>query len=345
MIDLKTTGKTMEREFLKTFEFNESVILKELFPNHRSPPCKSQLLELFKGEIKDKLRLDFPSLETTVQVLKNHPRLLARSPRLTPASLLAKLENDKLPRLNNAFDSQATGIDKKLFVRIVKNEIQDPNYNSVDLVNGLMQLFDDIDINGDGNMEWSEFSQFVLDRVADEEIDLTLTNVPISELKLLSQAFSKKPTKYVPGLYKSLVNHPSFVSKIVPTRKSTQFFILENGASEVQHYDQSFHIIGKYGIKKESIYDEKSMVLSCSYDTHEQILCFVSSERKMFFFDGGSRKSLLWIHKCYRHDAYLVFYFGSKKQWITASTGHFLTLWSFNKDEIINQGPITVSMN
>ena len=35
---------------------------------------------------------------------------------------------------------------------------------------GLAKLFSDIDINGDEHMEWSEFTQYIIDSVLEEEV-------------------------------------------------------------------------------------------------------------------------------------------------------------------------------
>ena len=41
--------------------------------------------------------------------------------------------------------------------------VDSPEY--YDLILGLCQMFEEIDINGDGTMEWKEFMQFLLDTV------------------------------------------------------------------------------------------------------------------------------------------------------------------------------------
>ena len=38
-----------------------------------------------------------------------------------------------------------------------------------DLVLGLYQLFQEIDINGDEHMEWSEFTQYIIDIVMGDQ--------------------------------------------------------------------------------------------------------------------------------------------------------------------------------
>ena len=41
-----------------------------------------------------------------------------------------------------------------------------------DLVHGLCKLFDEIDINGDQHMEWTEFTQYIIDAVMQNPIKI-----------------------------------------------------------------------------------------------------------------------------------------------------------------------------
>jgi len=47
----------------------------------------------------------------------------------------------------------------------MKNAIDVPPKDKYDFVNGLNKLFNDIDINNDGDMEWKEFTQYIIDAV------------------------------------------------------------------------------------------------------------------------------------------------------------------------------------
>lgn len=35
-------------------------------------------------------------------------------------------------------------------------------HERVDLINGAVNMFSDVDINGDGNMSWNEFVQYIV---------------------------------------------------------------------------------------------------------------------------------------------------------------------------------------
>ena len=59
------------------------------------------------------------------------------------------------------------GVPKEDFIKETFKLLQEKiNENEkTDLVYGLHKFFSEIDFNGDGNMEWAEFTQFIIDKV------------------------------------------------------------------------------------------------------------------------------------------------------------------------------------
>ena len=51
------------------------------------------------------------------------------------------------------------------YIYLMKSAISAPAKDKYELVNGLINLFEDIDINGDRHMEWKEFTQYIIDTV------------------------------------------------------------------------------------------------------------------------------------------------------------------------------------
>lgn len=72
-----------------------------------------------------------------------------------------------------------------------------------ELVNGLIKLFQDIDINGDGHMEWAEFTQYIIDAVIGSK-DAQLYDArferdrELTELEVIDRAYSRKSKRYTP---------------------------------------------------------------------------------------------------------------------------------------------------
>lgn len=72
--------------------------------------------------------------------------------------LMMMLDNEKLAALEEEFNEHANGIELPNFILLMKSAITHKYEDRFKLVNGLIKLFDDIDINGDKHMEWSEFT-------------------------------------------------------------------------------------------------------------------------------------------------------------------------------------------
>lgn len=82
------------------------------------------------------------------------------------------LDNDKLSLLETTFLSNPNGLKLNEFISLIIDSIQHPKEERIDLVYGLVKLFKDIDINGDGTMEWSEFTQYLIEKmVGNQGID------------------------------------------------------------------------------------------------------------------------------------------------------------------------------
>lgn len=75
------------------------------------------------------------------------------------------LDNEKLAALEEEFNEHPNGIELHNFIWLMKCAIAHSKEEQYDLVNGLIKLFQEIDINGDGHMEWSEFTQYIIDAV------------------------------------------------------------------------------------------------------------------------------------------------------------------------------------
>ena len=88
------------------------------------------------------------------------------------------------------------------FIYLMRSAIQVPEKEKYDFVNGLIKLFTDIDINGDTFMEWSEFTQYIIDAVIGEK-DSTESEgrknkmKELTEQEILDKAYSRKTKRYV----------------------------------------------------------------------------------------------------------------------------------------------------
>jgi len=109
-------------------------------------PFKDVFLKIFKG---------------------NHYYILDRY-RYDISTIMMLLDLDKINKLHDFYSDYPDGIERSLFVKTLEkelpNNLTDPT-DQTNLVYGLYKFFCEIDFNGDGQMQWEEFTQFIIDTV------------------------------------------------------------------------------------------------------------------------------------------------------------------------------------
>lgn len=76
-----------------------------------------------------------------------------------------RLDHERLAALESEFKKSEEGLELPNFIWLLQCAIAHPNNEKFELIRGLIKLFNDIDINGDENVEWSEFTQYIIDAV------------------------------------------------------------------------------------------------------------------------------------------------------------------------------------
>ena len=83
--------------------------------------------------------------------------------------IMVRISLDQLTDLRDEFQAKNMGLNQKEFVEVMlKYLAHDPN-NVVPVVGDLIELFAQVDVNGDGTMEWEEFTNFIIDAGMDVE--------------------------------------------------------------------------------------------------------------------------------------------------------------------------------
>ena len=91
-----------------------------------------------------------------------------------------------------------------------------PIEEKYDLINGLCRLFAEIDINGDNHMEWTEFTQFIIDAVMETSLKRD-ESIILSELKnqedLLNKAHSQNFNRFYASTIVDKCLHQGIIQK------------------------------------------------------------------------------------------------------------------------------------
>ena len=74
-----------------------------------------------------------------------------------------RLSKDRLRRLNRVWEQSEDGLALPEFMKLMILEVPSLKDEKLEMIHGLIRLFKQVDINGDGQMEWSEFVQYIID--------------------------------------------------------------------------------------------------------------------------------------------------------------------------------------
>ena len=85
--------------------------------------------------------------------------------------VMMQVDSSRLSELKAEFTKQDDGLSLEEFVRVMNNfQGKSKNYSTeLNRVSELVELFDQVDINCDGTMEWDEFSSFIIDASTDRD--------------------------------------------------------------------------------------------------------------------------------------------------------------------------------
>ncbi len=146
------------------------------------------------------------------------------------------LDKEKLEALEEEFEAHPDGLEAKNFVwypraatcRLMKCAMNYRPDEKFDLVHGLQKLFAEIDINGDHKMEWSEFTQYVIDAVMQDHVKAAGKDEAPTQKEMLEQAHSKKFVRFSESSYVDTCVHEGIINKIVYIPSLDRLMLVES---------------------------------------------------------------------------------------------------------------------
>ena len=140
-------------------------------------PFKKVYLKIFKGDnyyLLDRLKYDV----NTIMML---------------------LDLNRINKLADFYKDYPDGIEKVKFVEFLKKELpcdyNDP-MDETNLVYGLYKFFCEVDFNGDGHMQWEEFTQFIIDTVEGDKDAKVSENDEDKNAKIFDEKVMIKYKRY-----------------------------------------------------------------------------------------------------------------------------------------------------
>ena len=135
---------------------------------------------------------NFRGSPKVLQISKNNYYYLINREKYDITKVMMMINYYRLSTIGHKFRAYPKGIEKIKFVTLLTNILKTelmPINELTDLIYGIYKFFNEIDFNGDNNMEWAEFTQFIIDKVEGENNNIEReednANKNISEKELM----------------------------------------------------------------------------------------------------------------------------------------------------------------
>lgn len=163
---------------------------------------------------------------------------------------MSRIDHEKLAALEGEFKEHPAGIELSNFVWLLKCSISHTSQDTYRLIDGLIKLFNDIDINGDKHIEWHEFTQYIIDAVV-ADVGKSTKNTENPGLEegaggskvLMQEAYSKAIKAY--KIKFNLSEKESFrqhICKIIYTPKFNCYIVREDMCDKIKILDKDMII-------------------------------------------------------------------------------------------------------
>ena len=185
-------------------------------------------------------------------------------------AVMMLLDLKKINTLSRIFQEYKDGIQKLIFINRMKSELPcdltDP-MDETNLVYGLYKFFKEVDFNGDNQMQWNEFTQFIIDKVegdSDAKVNQT-EGEPTNKLYTEKQMIKFKRYHESKNIYDNIIHKTDVISAVFVPKMETI-------------------ILNEYNTKMIKIYSPRTGKCEKTFDLDEYInpKLFLESNKKYF---------------------------------------------------------------
>ena len=277
---------------------------------------------------------NFRGSPKVLQISKGNYYYLINRENYDITKIMMLINYNRLSTLGQKFKEYDGGIEKIIFCTLLTNILKSdkmPINELTDLIYGIYKFFAEIDFNGDNNMEWAEFTQFVIDKVEGEH------NIVEEEQNKEGNLSEKEILKYrryeISQTVRDFHIHKSDIIKSWYVSKANKLLINEYNTHIIRVYNPltghidnniDIHIINDHTsnnkfseLKKILSYNKKSSVIS--FTSTEIIIAVLLSNKYILFFNTFNFKDteLIFAIKA-RSLQKRIWYLENHNMWLTS---------------------------
>jgi WD40 repeat protein len=219
----------------------------------------------------------------------DEPEPTSHKEKYSAETLMMMLDKQRLRALKKEFKEHQDGIELPNFVWLMKCALNVSDEEKADLVLGLYYLFQEIDINGDEHMEWSEFTQYIIDAVMSQQNREKLDNKELSPSEILDIAYSLKHIRFQASSTCDKNLHTGYIRYLKYFSSLDLLAFFESGSRVLKLVDHNLEL--KQTLSPEL--SSEAFIVAAAYSETEALLLIVSSDKKFHRFEkdkDGFRK-------------------------------------------------------
>jgi len=241
--------------------------------------------------------------------------------------LMMMLDKEKLEALEEEFNDHPDGIELHNFVWLMKCAMSVAPEEKADLVLGLYYLFQEIDINGDEHMEWSEFTQYIIDAVMSQSKDKA-EDKALSPAEIMELAQSHRSRRYMPSKLTDRSFHYGLIRHIHFCPSLDLVSVVEMKESSVRLYNLQSEVKSKLSPP----FEREAFVLAAAYSDSESIFLVSGSDRCFYVYEKEGNNFRLAKHFKTRSVNTSLWYLPEHKAWMSASEDNALRHWNLKAE-------------
>ena len=151
----------------------------------------------------------------------------------------------------------------------------------------------------------------------------------------MEQISNGKTKKYQMSEVSDTTTHPNLIKRIEPAQQSQCFFMMEENSSAIKLYNKNLEVIGKVETRKLSVFEQKGSIQDFAYDPINDIIGFVTTDKKMYFYEGSGRMNLLHIAEKFKKSYNGIWHLPKRNLWAVSSVDNYLIIWRVHKTGLI----------
>ena len=230
---------------------------------------------------------------------KNYYYLINRE-KYDITKIMMMINYKRLSTLGHQFRAYPEGIEKIKFSTLLTNLLKKdkmPINELTDLIYGIYKFFSEIDFNGDNNMEWAEFTQFIIDKVEGENNNIEREQEDSN--KIISEKEMMKYKRYeLSKIIRDIYIHKTNITSACYITKNNKLLINEYNTNCLKVYNPMNGLIENYinihqinelnsnvkfvEIQKKLNYNKKYSIIS--FNATEYVIAVLLSNKLIQFF-------------------------------------------------------------